>query len=68
MLSMPPATITSCSPARISTSASVAARMPDAHTLLIVSDPTVGPRPIPTETWREGICPDPACSTWPMIT
>jgi hypothetical protein len=66
--SIPPATITSCSPARIITSASVAARMPEAHTLLIVSEPTVGPSPIPTDTWRDGIWPAPAWSTSPMTT
>jgi len=45
MLSMPPATTTSASPARIRASPRFTARMPDAHTLLIVSDVTVSGSP-----------------------
>ena len=45
-----------------------AARTPEAHTLLIVSEVTsIG---MPASIWacRDGICPWPACSTWPITT
>ncbi len=60
MLSMPPTRTTSCSPARIIRSPYAAARMPDAQTLLIVSEPTPIGQPTPAETWRDGIMPTPA--------
>ena len=42
--------------------------MPDAQTLLIVSEETSFGMPPLICACREGICPVPACSTWPMIT
>ena len=68
MDSWPPATTTSNSPARISWSASAIASRPERHTLLIVSAGTFIGMPALTAAWRAGICPAPACSTWPMIT
>ncbi len=43
-------------------------RMPEAQTLLIVSDGTSRGIPAPTCAWRDGIWPWPACRTWPKIT
>ena len=68
MDSMPPATTTSNSPARISCAASAIASSPDRHTLLIVRDGTDIGMPPATAAWRVGFCPAPAWSTWPMIT
>ena len=42
--------------------------MPDAQTLLIVSEGTSFGIPASIWAWREGIWPWPACSTWPKIT
>jgi hypothetical protein len=42
--------------------------MPDAQTLLIVSEETSLGMPALICACREGICPVPACSTWPMTT
>ena len=56
------------SPARIDWSSMPTARMPDAHTLLIVSEETSFGIPALICAWREGICPWPACSTWPITT
>ncbi len=66
--SIPPATTTSNSPARISWSASAIASMPDRQTLLTVIAGTVIGMPALTAAWRAVIWPVPACSTWPMIT
>src|SRR5918994_7288667 len=66
--SIPPATITSWSPARIIWSAIWTARIEEAQTLLIVSDGTSIGRPAPIAAWRAGAWPAPPCSTWPMIT
>src|SRR6516162_6091365 len=66
--SMPPATTMSNSPARMSWAASAMASRPDRHTLLIVIAGTVIGIPAATAAWRAGICPAPACRTWPMIT
>src|SRR4051812_1657691 len=68
MDSIPPPTAISTSPTRMALSSSPAARMPDAHTLLIVSEGTSLGMPALIWAWREGICPWPACSTWPMTT
>jgi hypothetical protein len=65
---MPPATPTSMSPARMAASSSPAARMPEAQTLLIVYEGTSFGIPALIWAWREGICPWPAWSTWPMTT
>ena len=42
--------------------------MPDAHTLLIVSEETSFGIPALICAWREGIWPCPAWSTWPITT
>ena len=55
--SMPPPTATSRSPARIAASSRPAARMPEAQTLLIVSEETSLGIPALICAWREGICP-----------
>jgi len=68
MDSIPPATATSISPARISWSASAIAFRPDRHTLLIVMAGTSLGIPAPIAACRAVIWPAPACSTWPMIT
>src|SRR5436305_148472 len=65
---MPPPTPTSTSPARIAWSRITAARTPLAHTLLTVSEETSLGMPALICAWREGICPWPACRTWPMTT
>ena len=67
MLSMPPARTTSKSPARMSDSAKVSARIPEPQTRLIVSAGTSTPMPARRATWRAGFCPAPPCSTWPKI-
>jgi hypothetical protein len=66
--SMPPATITSYSPSRISWDASAMASRPDRQTLFTVSAGTSMAMPAATAACRAVICPAPACSTWPMIT
>src|SRR5215218_9089995 len=66
--SMPPPTPTSMSPARIDWSSSPTARMPDAQTLLIVSEETSIGIPALICAWREGIWPTPACRTCPITT
>src|SRR5438477_3612296 len=66
--SMPPATTTWWSPARIIWSAISTARIDDAQTLLIVSEPTSIGSPAPIDACRAGAWPAPPCSTWPMIT
>ena len=66
--SMPPVTITSWSPARIIESAISTARIEEAQTLLIVSEPTSFGIPAPIAACRAGAWPTPACSTSPMIT
>src|SRR5512133_3144244 len=54
--SIPPATTTWWSPARIIWSAISTARIDDAQTLLIVSEPTSIGRPAPIDAWRDGAC------------
>ena len=63
---MPPVTTTSCSPARIITSAIWMARIDEAQTLLIVSAGVSFGSPAPIAACRAGAWPAPACSTWPM--
>ena len=65
--SMPPVTAISRSPARIAWSARPSVRMPEAQTLLIVSEGTSFGMPPLIWAWREGIWPWPACRTWPKI-
>jgi hypothetical protein len=67
MLSMPPATISSASPARMADAPIITAFSPEPHTLLIVVALTPSGRPAFRAAWRAGACPAPACSTWPMI-
>ena len=62
---MPPVTPTLRSPARIAWSARPIVRMPEAQTLLTVSEGTSLGIPALIWAWREGIWPWPACSTWP---
>src|SRR3954453_16361 len=65
---MPPVTATLESPARIEVSARPSERMPEAQTLLMVSEGTSFGIPPLIWAWREGICPWPACRTWPKTT
>ena len=67
MLSMPPATITAFVPSATRSCASIAAFMPEPHTLLIVVQPVAGGSPAPSAAWRAGAWPWPAGSTLPMI-
>ena len=64
---MPPATITSWSPARIMASAISTARMLDAHTLLTVSAGTSIGSPAPMAACLAGAWPAPPCRTCPMM-
>src|SRR5664279_3316187 len=66
--SIPPAITVLNSPERISWSASAIACSPDRHTLLIVTAGTSSGIPPASAACRAGICPQPACSTCPMIT
>ena len=66
--SMPPATATSISPARINWSASAIAFSPERQTLLIVIAGTSLGTPAWVAACRAVIWPAPAWSTWPMIT
>src|SRR3954449_9285663 len=66
--SIPPPTPTSRSPARIAASRMPAARTPEAHTLLTVSEETSFGMPALICAWREGIWPWPAWRTCPMTT
>src|SRR5688572_6629853 len=68
MLSMPPHTATSMSPARIACAASITALRPEPHTLLTVKAPTESGTPPRRAAWRAGFCPSPAASTQPRIT
>ncbi len=65
--SMPPATMISCSPARISWSAVAIALTPDRHTLLMVIEGSDIGRPAAMPAVRAGFWPAPAWMTWPMI-
>src|SRR3954453_568486 len=65
---MPPLTATSTSPARMAASRIPAARTPEVHTLLMVSEETSFGMPASICACREGIWPCPAWSTWPITT
>src|SRR6218665_2838043 len=54
MLSMPPATITSCVPASSMSWASIAAFMPEPHILLSVTAPALSGSPPLNAAWRAG--------------
>ena len=60
MLSMPPATIESASPARIAWAASMTALRPEPHTLLIVTAAMVSGKPALRAACRAGFWPTPA--------
>src|SRR5512135_2076524 len=68
MLSMPPATNRSPSPARMAWAASMAAFKAEPHTLLTVKAPTDEGNPAWMAAWRAGFCPRPAETTLPMMT
>ena len=68
MDSMPPATITSMSPARMACDASMTALSPEPHTLFTVVAPTVLGMPALINAWRAGACPTPAWTTFPIRT
>ena len=60
MLSMPPAIITALRRRRAMMScASIAAFMPEPHTLLMVVQPVEGGNPAPSAAWRAGAWPMP---------
>ena len=65
---MPPATMTLASPARMEAAPSIAAFMPEPHTLLIVVALTPSGSPALSAAWRAGAWPAPAWMTCPMIT
>jgi hypothetical protein len=67
MFSMPPATMTSCSPARMELAASMTDFSPEPHTLLTLSEPISGLRPAFMAAWRVGFWPTPAESTMPIM-
>ena len=64
---MPPATITSASPARIEAAPSITAFRPEPHTLLMVVAETPSGSPAFSAACRAGAWPAPAWITWPMI-
>ncbi|CAB5356502.1 hypothetical protein IST4130_02963 [Burkholderia cenocepacia] len=68
MFSWPPAITISASPATIAFAASITAFRPEPHTLLIVIPGTAFGSPALISDCRAGFCPEPAVSTWPMIT
>ena len=68
MLSIPPATTISASPALISAAASMIALRPEPQTRLIVVALVESGRPALSVACRAGAWPAPACSTWPMST
>ena len=68
MFSIPPATITSASPARMDAAPSITAFRPEPQTLLIVVALTPSGSPALRAAWRAGACPAPAWMTWPMKT
>ena len=65
--SMPPATMMSCTPARISASAVAIALTPDRQTLLMVIEGSDIGSPAAMPAVRAGFWPAPAWMTWPMI-
>ena len=68
MFSMPPATMTSASPARMICDASVTDFRPEPQSMLIVVAGTSTGSPAPTAACRAGFWPSPACSTQPSRT
>src|SRR6218665_2186652 len=68
MLSMPPATITSCVPASSMWGASIAAFMPEPHIWLSVTAPALSGSPPLNAAWRAGAWPWPAIRQLPINT
>src|SRR4051794_752955 len=68
MLSIPPATTSSASPARISAAASMIDFRPEPQTRLIVVAEVVSASPPASAAWRAGAWPAPPCRTWPLRT
>ena len=68
MDSMPPATTSLASPARMDWAASMTAFSPDPHTLLMVTAGIVAGSPPFTAACRAGACPPPAETTFPTMT
>jgi len=68
MLSIPPATTTSASPAFTAWAASITAFNPEPQTLLTVTAPTSTGIPAATAACRAGAMPLPAWTTSPMMT
>ncbi|MCY1221751.1 hypothetical protein D9M72_338200 [compost metagenome] len=68
MFSWPPATTISASPAAMALAASITAFRPEPQTLLMVIAGTMAGRPALIDAWRAGFWPEPAASTWPMMT
>ena len=68
MLSVPPATTTSASPALIACAASITALRPEPQTLLTVCAGTDFGMPAVIAAWRAGFMPSPACRMQPRIT
>src|SRR5205809_489591 len=68
MLSMPPATTMSASPAAIACAPSATAFRPDPHTSFTVNAGTSMGTPASTLHRWAGFSPSPAWSTWPMTT
>ena len=66
--SIPPATATSYSPARIAFDTSMTARIPDPQTLETVTHGTELGIPAPSDACRAGACPTPAERTLPITT
>ncbi len=52
----------------IAWAASITAFRPEPHTALMVSPGTSLGRPAASNAWRAGFWPEPAASTWPMMT
>ena len=67
MLSMPPAAISSASPARIAWAASMTALSPEPHTLLTVKAAMVSGSPAFRAACRAGFWPSPAWMTFPKM-
>src|SRR5262245_28929031 len=68
MDSMPPATASSYSPARMALDASMTARIPEPQTLCSVMQGTLTGIPAPRAAWRAGAWPMPAWRTLPRMT
>src|SRR5512133_355036 len=68
MLSMPPATMTSCVPASSMSCANIAAFMPEPHILDSVTAPPLLGRPALNAAWRAGAWPWPAIRQLPNRT